>query len=124
MVVHPNFNGNSMVYDFMMFKIETVSNIQPISLNTDGANPGDGQPLTVIGFGATSEGGSGSKTLLKTTVNAVTSSKCNSLYGGGIDATTMLCAYASGKDSCQGSSSVVSWSTFMHGIRFFSLIMS
>lgn len=104
MHLHPNYNGNTMVNDYMMFKIQavTLTNLKPIALNTNAANPADGQALTVIGFGATSEGGGGSNKLLKVAVNTVAHTKCNSQYGGEIDKNTMLCAAATGKDSCQG----------------------
>lgn len=104
--LHPNFvDGESMKWDFMVFKIE-ASTKAPIPLNFYRSHLTDGEPLTTIGFGTTSSGGPTSPVLLEAAVNFVSMSHCNSfdMYDGAVDATTMLCAAAPGRDSCQGDS--------------------
>jgi hypothetical protein len=65
-----------------------------------------GQPLSVMGWGATSEGGSQSESLLIVDVEATDLSSCNSVYGNEITGATQLCAGVpeGGKDACQGDS--------------------
>ncbi len=62
---------------------------------------------TVLGWGATSQGGPISNTLREVTVPIVSDAVCTGDYGGSFDATTMVCAgdqSLGGKDSCQGDS--------------------
>jgi len=64
-----------------------------------------GQSVVVAGWGATSEGGSGSDQLLKLTVPVLSNSDCLTAYSGITN--SMVCAgylTQSGKDSCQGDS--------------------
>jgi len=57
---------------------------------------------TVIGFGATSEGGSSSPVLLETTNVLETNEACNNFYGF-IDESIQICMrVVEGRDSCQG----------------------
>jgi trypsin len=67
-------------------------------------NPGDS--LTVIGFGATSEGGNGSDVLQEVDVPYVSDSDCRGVYGSGFESDVMFCAgfTSGGRDSCQGDS--------------------
>ena len=59
-----------------------------------------------MGWGATSEGGSTSRYLLKAQVPFVSDSVCGSSYGRQLVASDMLCAgpLAGGTDTCQGDS--------------------
>jgi trypsin len=107
--MHPNYDSFTTTNDFMLLKLSTPvdTNTYPIvKLNSDMAVPRVDQLLTVIGFGATSEGGSGSDSLLKVEVPANSHEECNRQYGGSIVEEVMFCAgFASGgKDSCQGDS--------------------
>ena len=68
-----------------------------------------GDPADISGWGCTSEpniifGCSTSDTLRATTVNVVSDGTCSSDYGIDFDATTMVCAAAPGKDTCNGDS--------------------
>jgi trypsin len=125
MVTHPQFDISTMVYDYMLFKIEAVTEpgIVPASLNADPSNPADGQLLTVVGFGTTQEGGDMSYLLQHVLLQAVSTDECerqlesqlddDDLLSSGTTTTTtlvrddvMLCAGISGGgyDSCQGDS--------------------
>jgi trypsin len=108
-VPHPSYDGNSQAYDFMLLKLENRvanPNLTPIAVNSVGSNPANNDVLTVIGFGATSEGGPGSSPLKEVNVNYIDYETCNNLYNGDIVDSVMLCAGVpgGGKDSCQGDS--------------------
>lgn len=101
---HPNYDPQSNNFDLMVLKLSnTVSGATTIGLETDNGSPGDGDELTVIGLGLTSEDGRPSDGLREVNVNHIPVSQCNSLYDGGIT-DAMLCAgvEGGGKDSCQG----------------------
>ncbi len=106
-ILHPNYNHSTSNNDLALLKLSSPatlnSNVNPISLNTD-SNIAVGTLTTVTGWGATSEGGAISNTLLKVDVPIFSQASCNSAYGGVTEG--MICAgYASGgKDSCQGDS--------------------
>lgn len=59
-----------------------------------------------MGWGATSEGGSQSESLLIVDVEATDTADCNDVYGNQINGATQLCAGVpeGGKDACQGDS--------------------
>jgi hypothetical protein len=104
---HPSYNSQTSAYDFRLVKLTQPSTKQVVGLNEFASNPSNNEPLTVIGFGATSEGGSGSEILQEVTVPYVDHNTCNNLYGGQIQENNMLCAglvNQGGKDSCQGDS--------------------
>jgi hypothetical protein len=107
--VHPNYDPMTVANDYMLLKLDSPVDINQyplIQLNNNKAVPQTNQILTVIGFGATSEGGFGSNTLLKVNVPANSHQQCNQQYGGGIVESVMFCAgmISGGKDSCQGDS--------------------
>jgi secreted trypsin-like serine protease len=60
--------------------------------------------VDISGWGSTSESGGTQDTLRATTVNIVSDSTCGSDYGADFDSSTMVCAAASGKDTCAGDS--------------------
>jgi hypothetical protein len=108
-VPHPSYDGSSQAYDFMLLKLENrVANpdLTPTAVNSVGSNPANNDVLTVIGFGATSEGGYGSSLLQEVNVNYIDYETCDDLYDGDIVDSVMLCAGVpgGGKDSCQGDS--------------------
>jgi secreted trypsin-like serine protease len=55
---HPNFDAGTHEYDYLLFKIEPVTEpgLVPASLNEDPANPATDQVVTAVGFGSTAEG--------------------------------------------------------------------
>jgi trypsin len=108
-VRHPRFNASTMENDFMMLKLQKSvpsSMATPIELASASDDPRDGEPLTVIGFGSTREGGRESDTLLKVVLDFIPHAECNQRYRGEIDEVSMFCAGVDGggKDSCQGDS--------------------
>jgi len=104
---HPGYDSTTDEFDIMLVKIDPVTNdaLTPVELNFNANNPVDNEWLTVIGFGATSEGGNGSNDLLKVDVQYMSNAECDSLYRGWIFP-DMMCAAVDegGKDSCQGDS--------------------
>jgi trypsin len=107
--MHPNYQSSTTTNDYLLLKLQSpvdINQFPPIQLNNNKGIPQVNQLLTVIGFGATSEGGSGSNTLLKVSVPANSHQQCNKQYGGSIVEDVMFCAgnTSGGKDSCQGDS--------------------
>jgi secreted trypsin-like serine protease len=65
-----------------------------------------GQELTVMGWGATTEGGSQAASLMTVNVATTDLATCNAAYSNRINGATQLCAGVAegGKDACQGDS--------------------
>ena len=106
-ISHPNYDDITTANDIMLLKLDQpVQGIQPVAWETSTASPTTGDTLTVMGFGATSEGGVESSTLLQVDVKAVDGDTCNRQYNGEVDLDVMFCAGVrqGGKDSCQGDS--------------------
>jgi len=103
---HPNYNGYTNAWDFMLVKIEKTTGITPVQLNSYAAVPSGGQSVTVLGFGATNAAGTIYPNKLKhVTVKALTHTQCKKQYGSQITSEdAMMCAGAVGKDSCFGDS--------------------
>jgi trypsin len=104
---HPNYNSNTVEYDFYLHKLRSsvTTSGASVTLNTNAAVPSAGQDLTVLGLGTTSEGGTSLTTSLRdVVVDAYSNDQCQSAYGSDFSSTVMFCAGRSGKDSCQGDS--------------------
>jgi len=102
--VHPDYEPGPENNDIMLVKLTSPSDAPLQLLNFDGTVPADGTEVTVIGFGATSEGGQSSVNLLETTSDIVPFDDCNNFYGT-IDDAIMVCAGGLlNKGSCQGDS--------------------
>jgi len=114
-VEHPDYNTNSLEYDFSLLKLETAvdfsdssnDHIFPACWPTRHENPGD---WTIIsGWGTLRSGGSQPTTLQKANVTIVSREECNeqNSYNGDI-LESMICAAAAGGvggvDACQGDS--------------------
>ena len=94
---HPNYSSRGQDYDFMVYKLRSpVTSLPPVTLNNDSSNPSGQDTLTVIGFGSTFEGGSGSFNLREVDVLNVPHSTCNSAYRGGVEEDIMFCAGVNG----------------------------
>ncbi len=111
---HPKWNAadNSMRNDIALVKLSQALIMEPGKreivaipqlVTTPSAAPG--ALAVVTGWGATSEGGVGSRRLRKVVVPIVDKTQCNAAdhYNGDI-AEGMMCAGIGGKDSCQGDS--------------------
>ena len=92
-VIHPNYDDWTVNNDFMLLKLAKSVSTPVVGLNKDPNNPNTSQGgtmLTVIGVGATSEGGYGSDVLLKVDVPSVSDNTCAELGIGITD--SMFCA--------------------------------
>lgn len=111
-IVHKAYNSNTMANDIALLQLsgKAASNLTPLKLPTAAVMDQIGYPgayVTVTGWGALREGGSGPDVLYEVSVPVVSNTVCNqsASYGGDI-LTSMLCAGfdRGGKDSCQGDS--------------------
>ena len=103
--IHPNYNDPTVQNDFMVMRLsQPVESVTPIALDRTGDNLRDGQEFTIIGFGTTSSGGSGTNIMLEATVPYYGS--CGDYPSGEIDHSVMYCAgiEQGGVDTCQGDS--------------------
>lgn len=110
-IPHPGYEPATGNHDIALVKLNTpatlITSVGQISLLTSPTDDDllvEGRPAIVTGWGATVEGGSGTKILRKTTVPLVSNATCNQSYGNITD--NMVCAgYAQGgQDACQGDS--------------------
>lgn len=107
-IVHPKWNPSTMNYDAALLRLTSdVSQGTPVALNADTTPVGDDVTIRVTGWGATSQGGPGTTTLMAVEVPSVTNATCNapSSYNG-LVSDEMFCAGfpKGGKDACQGDS--------------------
>lgn len=111
-ILHPNWNSSNNDNDIALLKLENPTSlaIAPIPLvNTEMGfeQPSPGEVLTVMGWGALSQGGAGPDVMHEVDVPLVSNATCNlpAAYGGSVT-DNMLCAgyIEGGKDSCQGDS--------------------
>lgn len=104
--VHPEYDGD---HDVAVLKLATPSTL---GVPLPYAHPGDeglyapGTLATVTGWGATSDGGSGSDELREVQVPVLSDAQCTGYYGTSTDGPSEVCAGypQGGKDSCQGDS--------------------
>jgi trypsin len=104
--IHPSYNGGTFNNDIALIKVSSSFTLNSrVATTSVRGLPGSGSQLTVIGWGATREGGGGANTLRKVNVSLQSSSSCSSAYPGQITG-NMFCAgeVNGGKDSCQGDS--------------------
>ncbi|XP_039501205.2 trypsin delta [Drosophila santomea] len=124
-IIHPNYRALNNDYDAAILILdgdfEFNDAVQPIELAQE--RPEHDTPVTVTGWGTTSEGGTISDVLQEVSVNVVDNSYCKSAYSIMLTS-RMLCAGVTegGKDACQGDSGgplvynntllgIVSWGT-------------
>lgn len=116
--VHPGWNRENNDNDVALLQLSqrltSTPIMRPIQLVAAGTAFAAPIPLQVTGWGATSEGGSGSEALLAAIVPLVSNSVCNARdsYAGRVTA-NMFCAgnRDGGRDSCQGDSGGPIWAT-------------
>eukprot|EP00985_Skeletonema_marinoi_P015738 scaffold8222_cov88-Skeletonema_marinoi.AAC.1 len=106
--VHPAYNQETKENDVALIllprDVKNADKIRYAKLNEDTNEPGDGEPLRVMGWGTTSSGGLyGSDILLQAEVDYVTNELCSSAYNVPLP-DGMMCAARTGKDACQGDS--------------------
>ena len=74
----------------MLVKLSQPAATTPIKINFDPLFPADGADSTVIGYGATSEGGSSSFVLQKVSIPIVSYDQCDGFWNK-LEATTQIC---------------------------------
>jgi trypsin len=107
LVVHENFDASTYANDVALIMPKSPPNGRVIPLMAVGGALRVGQSLEVTGWGATTEGGDGSRDLLKGIVPYVENATCNaSTSYNGMIRPAMMCAghRDGGVDSCQGDS--------------------
>jgi trypsin len=104
-VDHPLYS--KLYYDFMLVKLKKPSKAPVVPWNTDRFFPETGTPLTVVGFGATVDGGSPQNTLKQTELDLVDFEPCKKAYGTELFTEPLneeihMCASRAGTDVCLG----------------------
>jgi subtilisin-like proprotein convertase family protein/secreted trypsin-like serine protease len=97
-------DSGSVGNDWALIRLQSkVAGAALLPLGNTSHDTGD---FTIMGWGATSEGGSGSNRLLKATVPFVADDTCDDYYGSRLNKTTEICAGfpEGGTDTCQGDS--------------------
>ncbi|XP_017069085.1 trypsin delta [Drosophila eugracilis] len=124
-IIHPNYRKLNNDYDAAILildgEFEFNEAVQPIELAKE--RPEHDTPVTVTGWGTTTEDGYLSDVLQEVSVNMVENTQCKSAYSIMLTS-RMLCAGVTGggKDACQGDSGgplvynntllgIVSWGT-------------
>ncbi|MBA0051323.1 serine protease [Streptomyces sp. AJS327] len=106
--VHPDYGSAGQGADVAVLTLEEEMPYEAVPFvsadETDVYEPGS--PATILGWGATSEGGSTSDVLLKAEVPTVSDEDCSTAYGDSFNAEDMVCAglEEGGVDACQGDS--------------------
>jgi secreted trypsin-like serine protease len=103
-IVHPNYLL-STGYDITLLKLSRNAASAPTKVAADGALWSAGTMEKIVGWGATSEGGSTPSTLQEAAVPITTDAYCSGAYSE-FDPKTMVCAGfpEGGVDTCQGDS--------------------
>ncbi|KAG7167194.1 Trypsin-1-like 10, partial [Homarus americanus] len=107
-ILHENFVGFPIKNDISLLKLSRPllmnDYVKPIALPEAGHTAAGN--CIVSGWGATTEGGTPIKTLMKVTVPILSDEECHSVYTQNFFKDSMICAgeLEGGKDSCQGDS--------------------
>ncbi|RJQ82851.1 serine protease [Pseudonocardiaceae bacterium YIM PH 21723] len=106
--VHPSYVSATAGSDVSVLTLSAAVTQTPATLveTGDTALYAAGTSSKTLGWGATSEGGATSNSLLQVDVPLVSDSTCAASYGANFNASAHICAglAAGGKDSCQGDS--------------------
>ncbi|KAM3968044.1 trypsin-7-like [Aphomia sociella] len=108
--IHPNYDPLTSDNDIAIIRLirrMTLDgiNTRAVTLPTPETTVDEGKNVVVTGWGATSEGGSSSDTLMVVTVPIVSIQSCNETYSNSITPRMFCAGYEEGgKDSCQGDS--------------------
>ena len=103
---HPDYNETSYENDIMIVKLAAPSSAPLISTNKNNFLPFTGTGVTVIGFGATSDGGEVSLALLELNIETLDFGVCQENLDEELFPATQMCAgdLGGGLDRCQGDS--------------------
>jgi transmembrane serine protease 11D len=105
---HPRWDDVNLDFDAALLELESPATMgEAVAVHGAGESLPEGIPVLVTGWGAVSEGGPGSTTLLEVEVPVVSTAVCSQpeSYDGAITE-AMFCAgeREGGKDACQGDS--------------------
>jgi hypothetical protein len=112
-LVHPDYAFDATGQgdeqnDIMLVKLTEpapvgMMNVGLVTLNFNSAVPADGQVVTVMGYGRTSEDGQNSDVLLQAELDTVGSVECEMIWGDALQPAIMVCAGVpdGSRDSCQ-----------------------
>lgn len=106
-ISHPSYGdvNGTLSNDVALLKLATpVTNVPVLRLVDNASRFATGMACRGIGFGATSEGGSGSNVLLQVDMAFVSQATANQVYGGITDAHLAAGMAGGGRDTCQGDS--------------------
>jgi secreted trypsin-like serine protease len=106
-VMHENYLA-TMGYDISLLKLATPSTKAPVKVSGAGETGiwSPGTLETIVGWGATEEGGNPPNVLQEANVPITTDQYCSDAYDDSFDSQTMVCAGfpEGGVDTCQGDS--------------------
>lgn len=107
--VHPNYNSTTNANDFAVVQLTSRSPIPPVRLDQGYASTNytlGKRNLFTAGFGriSTTNAGLYANRLMEVELAYVPQDICDADYGSGRILPSMMCAYDSGKDSCNGDS--------------------
>uniref|UniRef100_A0A8C7U9V9 Transmembrane serine protease 3a n=1 Tax=Oncorhynchus mykiss TaxID=8022 RepID=A0A8C7U9V9_ONCMY len=106
-IYHGRYRPKALDYDIALMKLGPLCLVEPICLPNFGEDFEDGTMCWISGWGATSDGGDASDSLLSARVPLISSKACSTpgVYQGYISP-GMICAgyLEGGTDSCQGDS--------------------
>ncbi|KAK2895025.1 hypothetical protein Q8A67_012254 [Cirrhinus molitorella] len=108
-IPHPSYNPYTYDYDIALMELDSPvtysETIRPICLPTSKTIFPAGESVSITGWGATREGGTGATVLQKAKVRIINGTVCDTLMNGQITS-RMICAgiLTGGVDACQGDS--------------------
>ncbi|KAL7531909.1 hypothetical protein ACHAWF_003958 [Thalassiosira exigua] len=104
---HPMYDGSIDKFDlYIMILEDRVTDVAPVTVNPDGAWPKPETKARSMGWGLTTEGGSGSPILLEVDLDVISNDQCKAAdadYAAWI-LEDMICTQTQAKDACQGDS--------------------
>lgn len=103
-VIHPNYCSETNEYDFMMLKLSSSSQFEPVVLDQGEEEFTTGQEVTTVGWGIT-DGGTPSRILREVQLDVRSNDECQQDFWMRATITPdMICASRDGKDACRGDS--------------------
>jgi secreted trypsin-like serine protease len=107
-IIHPKYDEDTSDFDVALLRLAKASQQKPIAMIPSGdpdKNVAPGKMATVIGWGALSEGGGGSRKLMHVDVPIISNAEANKTYGGEVTKNMIAAGFKQGgKDACQGDS--------------------
>lgn len=105
-VRHEGWTSSTAENDVALLHLAEPATQEPMTLigEDESALWAEGVTATIIGWGLTSTGGSGSRDLLQTTVPMVSDANCEKVWGRTFKPANQVCAGGGSTDSCQGDS--------------------